>query len=342
MKKKVKIGILGATGYTGVELCRIIARHPYTTISFLTSETYSDKRIHEVFPALRGICEHRLVPLEDGVERRADLVFSCLPHGSSAEKCLRFLERKIRIVDLSADFRLESVGVYRKWYSKEHPDPETLKSAVFGMPEFNHSRIKKSRLVANPGCYTISILLPLIPLLRAKAIEISDIVADSKSGVTGASRALKLTSLFPEANENLSAYSIGRTHQHLAEIDQELSREAGKDVRIIFSPHLVPLNRGILSTIYVYLKKNSFANKIEEIYHSAFKSAPFVRVAGQATPQIRSVAHTNFCDIGWTSIPGTNRIIIVSAIDNLLKGASGHAVQNMNIMFGFDEKAGLI
>nr|AEI30275.1 N-acetyl-gamma-glutamyl-phosphate reductase [uncultured microorganism] len=342
MKQKVKVGILGATGYTGVELCKIISRHPNANLVFLTSETYADKRMHEVFPELRGVCEHKLIPLEEGIERRADVVFSCLPHAKSADTCLKFLERRIRIIDLSADFRIESPDEYKKWYGNNHPNIEILKTAIFGLPELYRPRLRKSKLVANPGCFTVSILLPLIPLIHAKAIELKDIIVDSKTGVSGAGRSTKVTSLFVEANENFTPYSIGREHRHLAEIDQELSKAAESEVKIIFSPHLLPVNRGILSTIYVNLTKSSLVNKIADIYQSAFKKSCFIRITGNDIPQLRSVVNTNNCDIGWTHIAGTNRLIIVSAIDNLLRGASGQAVQNMNLMFGFEEKTALI
>jgi N-acetyl-gamma-glutamyl-phosphate reductase len=259
MKGKAKIGILGATGYTGVELCKIISTHPNATLVFLTSHTYADQRIHEVFPELRGICEHRLIPLEEGLDRRADLVFSCLPHGKSAEACMRFIERKIRVVDLSADFRINSVDDYKKWYNISHPSPDALAQAVFGMPELYRQRIKKTRIVANPGCFTTSILLALFPLLEAKVIDPKDIIVDSKTGVSGAGRSLKVTSLFSEVSENLTPYSIGREHRHLAEIDQELSKVAQEEVKIIFSPHLLPVTRGLLSTSYVKLLKSASA-----------------------------------------------------------------------------------
>ncbi len=342
MKGKVKVGILGATGYTGIELCKMISRHPNCTLVFLTSQTYADQRIHEVFPELRGVCEHRLIPLEDGLERRADVVFSCLPHGKSAEICLRYLERRIRIIDLSADFRIENPEEYKKWYGADHPNAEVLKTAIYGMPEFYRARIRKSRLVANPGCFTTSILLPLIPLLTAKAIEPNDIIIDSKTGVSGAGRTTKVTSLFAEANENISPYSVGREHRHLAEVDQELSRAAGVAVKAVFSPHLVPLNRGIISTIYAKPVKSSLVVKIGDIYASAFRKAFQIRLTAAALPQIRSVVHTNYCDIGWKFVPESGRLIIVSAIDNLLRGASGQAVQNLNLMFGFEEGLGLV
>lgn len=341
MKGKVKVGILGATGYTGVELCKIIARHPNCTLVFLTSQTYADQRIHEVFPELRGVCEHRLIPLEDGLERRADVVFSCLPHAKSAEVCLRYLDRRIRIIDLSADFRIESPEEYKKWYGTDHPNTEVLKTAIYGMPEFNRARIKKSRLVANPGCFTTSILIPLIPLLAAKVIEPEDIIIDSKTGVSGAGRTTKVTSLFAEANENITAYSIGREHRHLAEIDQELTKAAGTAVKATFSPHLIPVNRGILSTMYTRPVKAALVAKVGDVYASAFRKAFQIRLTAAALPQIRSVAHTNYIDIGWKFIPETNRLIVVSAIDNLLRGASGQAIQNMNLMFGFEEGLGL-
>lgn len=341
IKGKAKIGIIGATGYTGIELCKIIARHPNANIVFLTSQTYANKRIHEVFPELIGTTEHRLIPLEDGVERRADLVFSCLPHTKSAEVCLRFHERKIRVVDLSADFRLQNQNDYKAWYGMNHPDTEVLKSAVFGMPELYRSKIKSSKLTANPGCFTTGILLPLIPLVHAKAVDPTSVIIDSKTGVSGAGRALKISSLFAEANENITPYNVGRQHRHLPEVEQEVSREAGKKVKVIFTPHLLPVNRGILTTMYVKLSKASFAGKIEQIFQNAFKKAFGIRLLGETMPQLKNVTHTNYCDIGWKAVPGSNTVIVVSAIDNLRRGASGQAVQNMNLMLGFPEGTGL-
>ncbi len=343
MKGKVKVGIIGATGYTGIELCKIISRHPNTKIVFLTSQTYADKRIHQVFPELKGICEHRLIPLEDGVERRADIVFSCLPHAKSAETCINFLEKRTKVIDLSADFRLNSASKYKQWYKNTHPNPDFLKTAVFGLPELYRSAIKKARLVANPGCFTTSALLPLLPLIKAKAIDLKSIIIDSKTGVSGAGRTTKrVETIFSEANENITPYNVGQNHRHYPEIHQELSKMAkSKDINILFSPHLVPLTRGMLSTIYVDLKKPSFAKKIEDIYSSFFKNSFGIRLTGENLPSVRSVANTSFCDIGWQTVPGTNKMIVVSAIDNLLRGASGMAVQNMNLILGIKESTGL-
>lgn len=335
----LKIGILGATSYTGVELSRLLAFHPHVEIAFISSQTYAGKRLAEVFPEMKNIFDAVLLSPEDASQASAQCVFSCLPHAVSAQHLVPFIDKGIKIIDLSADFRLSDAGVYEKWYDTKHPRPELLSKAVYALSEIKRNEIQKASIIANPGCYPTSILLPLLPLLKNGA-EVEGIVADSKSGVSGAGRTLKLTSHFVEANENLSPYSIGRKHRHIAEIDQELSIAAKKPVEITFCPHLVPISRGMLSTIYFRSNKN--AQECAKIAEEFYANDPFVRVRTSSDlPTIRGVAYTNFCDIAFTQ--GANGLIIaVSAIDNLVKGASGQALQNMNISFGFEEQTGLL
>ncbi len=337
----ITVGILGATAYTGLELIRMLARHSNVQIGFLSSRSYAGQRIATIFPELTGICDEELIDTELAGSKKVDCVFSCLPHAVSAKLCCPFYKNGVRVIDLSADFRIRDAGEYKMWYKTEHPYPELLSEAVFGLPEHYRSEIRTANILANPGCYPTSILLPLLPLVKDESTQIRTIIADSKSGVSGAGRALKLTSHFVEAHENLTPYSIGRQHRHIAEVDQELSRAGGKPVSITFSPHLIPMNRGILSTIYITGNKN--AAECLELVRNYYKDEPFVRVRTPGDlPRIRSVTHTNFCDISFTGGVDGQPVIAVSTIDNLIKGASGQAIQNMNIMFDFKETEGLI
>ena len=337
----IQVGILGATGYTGVELVKLLHKHPHTSLSFVSSQTYAGSKMSEVFPELKSICDRVLLSPEDAVKQDVQCVFSCLPHATSAGLCKPLIDKGIRVIDLSADFRIRDLAVYTQWYKTEHPCPELLPQAVFGLPEHYRSAIAKTNILANPGCYSSSIMLPLIPLLKEMGANIGTIIADSKSGVSGAGRGLKLGSLFVEAHENFSAYSIGRKHRHIAEIDQELSVAAGKKIAITFSPHLAPMNRGILSTIY--LTGSADGAMCLEILRKAYKNEPFIRVREPGDlPSVRDVAYTNFCDMSVTGGTEGQPVIIVSALDNLLKGASGQALQNMNIMFGFEETTALL
>ncbi|MBD3321690.1 MAG: N-acetyl-gamma-glutamyl-phosphate reductase [Chitinivibrionales bacterium] len=337
----IKIGILGATSYTGLECIRLVRRHGAASIEFISSRSHAGKKITDIFPQLKGVCENILIAPEDAGERDIDCLFSCLPHAVSAQYVLPFIRKGIAVIDLSADFRIKDAAAYEKWYATKHPAPDLLAKAVFGLPEYYREEIAHARIIANPGCYPTSILLPLLPLLKDSDCAVEQpIIADSKSGVSGAGRTLKLTSHYFEANENISAYSPGRKHRHIAEIDQELSRAAEQRVRIIFSPHLIPVSRGILSTIY--LRTNKSAIQCQKIVEETYKNEPFVRVRNQNDlPCTRAVAYTNYCDISFAGGVDGAPVIAVSAIDNLLKGASGQAVQNMNIMFGFDEREGL-
>lgn len=338
---EIKTGILGATAYTGLELVKILAKHPHVSISFISSRSFTWKRFSEVFGEATGICDDTLISTEEAAGKDVDCVFSCLPHALSAELCLPFIEKGIRVIDLSADFRIQDAKAYKKWYEHDHPKPELLKEAVFGLPEIYREQIKNAKILANPGCYPTSILLPLIPLLKTAGVAITSIIADSKSGVSGAGRTLKLSSHFVEANENMAPYSVGRSHRHLSEIDQELSKAAGKKVEITFSPHLSPLNRGILSTIYLSINRK--AGECCTIVKDFYKDEPFIRIrAKEDLPKVSFVANTNYCDIAFAGGEEGQPVIAVSAIDNLIKGASGQAVQNVNVMFGFGETEGLI
>ncbi len=341
MTNKITIGILGATGYTGIELVKILARHAHASIAFVSSQSYAGQKLSAVFPQVKGICDKVLLAPDKTAEVAVDCVFSCLPHATSAGFLLPFINNSVRVIDLSADFRIRDPKEYAAWYKTEHPCPELLSEAVFGLCEWYRSDIAKARIVANPGCYSTSIMLPLLPLFRDKGTMLSLVIADSKSGLSGAGRALKLSSHFVEVHENFSAYSVGHSHRHIAEIEQEFSRACGKPVTITFSPHLLPTNRGILSTIY--LTTNRTAAECLDIVGKAYRGEPFVRMREPSDlPTTGGTANTNYCDITFTAGENGRPVIAVSSLDNLVKGASGQAVQNMNIMFGFPETSGLL
>jgi N-acetyl-gamma-glutamyl-phosphate reductase len=341
MAGKIKIGILGATGYTGVELVKILKHHPMVSISFVSSQSYADQRLSDVFPELKSICDNVLLAPEKTYDQNADCVFSCLPHAASAPLLVPFIKKGVKVIDLSADFRIRDPLEYEKWYKIKHPCHELLVHAVFGLCEHYRTEIAKAGIVANPGCYSSSIMLPLLPLFKDRGTQISLVIADSKSGVSGAGRSLKLTSHFAEVHEDFSAYSIGHTHRHISEIEQEFTKAAGKPVTITFSPHLLPTNRGILSTIYI--TTNRTAAQCLDIVKKAYAGEPFIRVREpNDLPSIGDVARTNFCDMTFTGGTNGQPVIAVATLDNLVKGASGQAVQNMNIMFGFDETTALL
>jgi N-acetyl-gamma-glutamyl-phosphate reductase len=341
MSQKLAIGILGATGYAGVELVKILKHHPFVSISFVSSQSYADQRLSDVFPELKSICDDVLLAPEKTADKSPDCVFSCLPHATSAALLLPFIKKGIRVIDLSADFRIRDVHEYEKWYKTSHPCPELLEKAVFGLCEHYRAAIATARIVANPGCYSSSIMLPLLPLFKDRDTTISLVIADSKSGVSGAGRSLKLSSHFAEVHEDFSAYSIGHTHRHIAEIEQEFSKASGMAVTVTFSPHLLPTNRGILSTLY--LATNRTAGQCLDIVKKAYAGEPFIRIREPSDlPSINDVARTNFCDMTFTGGTDGRPVIAVATIDNLVKGASGQAVQNMNIMFGFEETTALL
>ncbi|MEI6825947.1 MAG: N-acetyl-gamma-glutamyl-phosphate reductase [Desulfuromonadales bacterium] len=338
----LNIAIVGASGYTGLELIRILHCHPEVAVTCLTSEQSAGKRISDVFPTLRGRCDIVLEHLEPvRVAEKADLIFTALPHKAAMEVVPTFLKLGKKVIDLSADYRLADPAVYGQWY-EPHLNPANLKKAVYGLPELRRNKIKSAKLVANPGCYPTSIILGLVPLLKKELIDLSSIIADSASGVTGAGRAAKVDSLYCEVNEGFKAYGVGGVHRHTPEIEQELSLLAGEQLKITFTPHLVPMDRGILSTIYATAKKSLVTETIVQLYQDFYAGEPFVRILPQGSlPSTAFVRGSNFCDIAPLVDVRTGRIIIVSAIDNLVKGASGQAVQNMNLVCGFPETMGL-
>ncbi|MES2599390.1 MAG: N-acetyl-gamma-glutamyl-phosphate reductase [Pseudomonadota bacterium] len=345
MSTKKKIGILGASGYTGAELVRLLLRHPRVEIAVLTADRRAGQMMGDVFPQFAPYDLPRLVTIDevDWANAGLDLVFCALPHATT-QKVLKDVFAKapdIKIVDLSADFRLEDPAAYAKWYGHEHHALDLQKEAVYGLAEIYRRDIKKARLVANPGCYTTCAQLPLIPLLKAKAIEPDEIVIDAKSGMTGAGRSAKEEMLFSEVSEGFNAYGVGQ-HRHMAELDQEFSKAAGKDVVVSFTPHLLPMNRGIFSTIYVRGRRGKIAQDLHEILVKQYEKEPFVHVLPFGkTPHSRHVRGSNMTFIGVAADRIAGRAIIISTLDNLTKGASGQAVQNMNLVLGFPETAGI-
>jgi N-acetyl-gamma-glutamyl-phosphate reductase len=342
--KKAKIGILGASGYTGAELVRLLLRHPRAEIALLSADRRVGKPMAEVFPQFAPYQLPTLAAL-DAVDWKAlklELVFCALPHGTTQKVIKDLFARKpeIKVVDLSADFRLADVAAYARWYGHPHAAPELQKRAVYGLTEIYRAQIKKAQLVANPGCYTSSAELALIPLLKAKAIDPAEIVIDAKSGVTGAGRGAREDMLFAEVSEGFHAYGVGH-HRHMAELDQEFSLAAGCEVIASFTPHLVPMNRGILSTIYVRGLKTK-PEDLHVLLLKAYAKEPFVHVLPYGgIPQTRHVRGSNMTFLGVAADRVAGRAIIGSALDNLVKGASGQAVQNMNLMLGFPETEGV-
>ncbi|MCS7054956.1 MAG: N-acetyl-gamma-glutamyl-phosphate reductase [Thermoflexales bacterium] len=338
----IKVGIFGATGYTGAELVRWLARHHRVRIVFAHSESHAGARLSDALPCVFDL---PLVQADDAPLDDVDVVFSCLPHGASAELCRRALDAGKRVVDFSADFRLRDAATYADWYKHPHPYPELLNEAVYGLPEIYRCGIANAQLVANPGCYPTSILLGLLPLLELGALADPVVIADSKSGVSGAGRKPSLATHFVEVNESLAPYNIGHVHRHVPEIEQEMNAAWRGDgqVCVLFSPHLLPISRGMLSMIYVRLTPQAAQQDWHAIFARRYEGEPFVRVLpkGQIAT-IAHAAHTNYAVISVHPVAGMpDRLQIVSCIDNLVKGASGQAVQNMNVMFGLDEREGL-
>lgn len=334
-----RVAILGATGYTALELLRILLRHPEVEITVLTSRQEDSPHIAQVHPSLSGRLDLRCEDLAPAqVAERAELVFCALPHVASMEAVPALVEGGCRVVDLSADYRLKDPAVYERWYGHAHTDAERIGSAVYGLPELWSERIGGARLVANPGCYTSASILGLAPLLSAGLIEPVGIIIDAKSGVSGAGRTPALGRLFAECNESISPYSVGN-HRHAPEIEQVLSEKSGQDVRVLFVPHLVPMDRGILCAMYARPRRRVEQSELLETMREFYEGRPFVRVV-EHLPATKHTAYTNYCDI--TARVVGEQVIVFSALDNLVKGASGVAVQNFNLMYGYPETLALV
>jgi len=342
---KAKVGVLGASGYTGSELVRLLLRHPNVELALLTADRRAGQEMRAVFPQFSPFKLPKLVSIEsvDWKKAALDLAFCALPHATTQKVISELLTKapNTKVCDLSADFRLHDVAAYARWYGHEHHAPKFQKQAVYGLVEMYRAKIKKARLVANPGCYTSCALLAVMPLLKARAIVPDEIVIDAKSGMTGAGRSAKEEMLFSEVSEGFHAYGVGH-HRHMAELDQEFSLAAGGDVVVTFTPHLVPMNRGILSTIYLRGTKGTTVEDLHAILLKFYAKEPFVHVLpfGQ-TPQTRHVRGSNMTFIGVAKDRVPGRAIVMSALDNLVKGASGQAVQNMNLLLGYPETTGL-
>jgi len=342
MQKTVRTGVLGATGYTGLEVVRLLAGHPHVELAFVTARSDAGRRISDLYPVPLDVT---LQKVDDVRLSDADVLFLCLPHGASQEYARKGTEAGCVVVDLSADHRLSDADNYRHWYGVDHLYPQSLSDAVYGLTEWRRDAVRSAQLIANPGCYPTSILLAVAPLLHAGLLHGVTVIADSKSGVSGAGRVPRVDSLFAEVNENLKPYNVGSVHRHVAEIEQELQRLGGKrpPSGIIFSPHLLPVNRGILSTIYVPWPQDHTEETLRALYEKAYADEPFVWLlpAGH-TATLRHVVHTNRCALSLHPVPQRKHLIVVSTIDNLVKGAAGQAVQNMNVRFGLAETAGLL
>ncbi|MFI3205664.1 MAG: N-acetyl-gamma-glutamyl-phosphate reductase [Clostridia bacterium] len=336
----IKVGVVGATGYAGAELCRLIYSHPKAELSAVSSVSFTGKTLSSVYPAYYGMCDMVLCTQEEVVEK-SDVIFAALPHGLSQDLAAECIAKDKVFIDLGADFRLESEEEYKEWYGCEFTDKELHKKAVYGMPELFRDNIKDTKLIANPGCYTTAVPLALYPALKAGYIKKDGIIADCKSGVTGAGRGLSQTTHYPDLNEGMNAYKVA-SHRHTPEIEQTLSKIKGEKVNMTFVPHLLPINRGILATCYARLEDGVTEEMLWDAYHKAYDNEFFVRLLPKGkSADIHNIKYTNFCDVSIFTDKKTGTFIAISAIDNMVKGAAGQAIQNMNIVFGLDEKTGL-
>ncbi len=349
-----KVAIVGASGYSGEELVRLLLNHPQVELTAVTSRQSAGLTIAQVFPKFASHPKSRVLrftePNAELLAKQAEIVFLALPHGVAAEFAVPLTQAGCIVIDLSADFRLKSAEVYKEFYAHDHPAPELLQKSVYGLPEFYRKQIKDALLIASPGCYPTSILLPTLPLLRARLINPNSIIADSLSGVSGAGRKAEADYLFCECNESVRPYGVPK-HRHLSEIEEQLSAVAGAKVMIQFTPHLIPVNRGILTTLYLaptekFADPNAaadFGERVTACYQQAYATEPFIRLLdGRALPDTKNVVGTNVVEIAWRLDPRTGRLVVMSAEDNIVKGASGQAVQSMNILCGFPETAGLV
>jgi N-acetyl-gamma-glutamyl-phosphate reductase len=353
LMKTQQVAVVGASGYSGEELVRLLLSHPQAELVAVTSRQYAGQSLAQVFPKFanhpRARSLHFCEPKPELLAKQAGIVFLALPHGVAAEFARPLLDAGCRVIDLSADFRLKDALTYREFYGHEHPAPDLLAESVYGLPEIRRAEIAKATLIASPGCYPTSILLPLIPLLKAGLVRQNGIIADSLSGVSGAGRKAELDYLFVECNESVRPYGVPK-HRHISEIEQELSAAAGTPIKIQFTPHLIPVNRGILTTLYVEpadefngARFRDLEQKVASCFQMAYGQEPFIRlIDGKGLPDTKNVVGTNVLELAWRLDPRTQRLLVFSAEDNLVKGASGQAIQSLNLMCGWPETAGLL
>jgi len=338
----IKAGILGASGYTGQRLAYYLARHSGVDIAFVTSRKDEGKKISDLYGNLAGLCDLVLIDPVKAADVDIDVLFTCVPDQTSMKVVPQYIEKGVKVVDLAGDYRMSSAEAYEEWYGKPHESPDYIAKAIFGLTELYRDRIATADLVSNPGCYPTSVILGLAPLLKAGIIDTEGIFISSMSGISGAGRGLSTFKLFYEADSNVLPYKLGRVHKHVGEIEQELTKLAGTEFHVVFAPHVIPVKTGILSTIRVKRTVPVAQNEIAALYREMYDSEFFVRFTHDRLPESKFVADTNFCDIGFALDESTDTLIVVSTICNLGKGASGQAVQNMNVMLGFDEKEGLL
>ncbi len=343
---KVRVSIIGASGYTGIELVRLLAVNPAVQLSYLVSETFAEQNVAAVYPHLSNVVQHSFASVDiEQLAWSSDVVFLALPHNKSAVIAKQLLDYSCRVIDLSADFRLNDSALYQEWYQHPAPSAELLEQAVYGLPEIGlREKIASAKLIANPGCYATASILGVAPLLHNQCLELEQqpLIIDAKSGISGAGRSLSLASHFCEAMDNFSAYQVGGIHRHTPEIEQELGKLAHKSVQIQFTPHLIPTPRGLLASVYCRLSGSYSLAQIEQMYREYYARCYFIRIsATHQRPGIKTVIGSNFCDISLYLDPRTNYLVVICAIDNLLKGAAGQALQNMNLMFGLPEWSGL-
>lgn len=340
----IKAGVIGATGYAGAEVVRLLYGHPDVEIVFLASKSYAGKKFHQMYHNFTDLIDEPLCTDDlASMAKDVDVIFTATPQGYLAGLLTKDILEQVKIIDLSADYRLTDVNVYEKWYGIKHESAELIKNAVYGLCEVNRERIKKTRLLANPGCYTTCSILTVLPLIKASLIDEKTLIIDAKSGTSGAGRGAKMDTLFCEVNENMKAYGVA-THRHTPEIEEQLSVYAKEPIVLNFTPHLVPMNRGILVTAYAKLNGSDIMEKtIRKAYEACYKDEPFVRILEEGVlPETKWVRGSNYTDINFVIDKRTNRIIMVGALDNLIKGAAGQAIQNMNLLFGLEETSGLL
>lgn len=338
---KIKIGIIGGTGYTGVELLRLLAVHPHVELALITSRSEAGRSVTDLFPSLRGFTELSFSSPETSFND-CDLVFSATPNGIAMTHAQKLIDNGIKLIDLAADFRIKDIATWSHWYGMTHCCPDLVQQAVYGLPEINRDSLKTANIVANPGCYPTATTLGFLPLVENQLVDLSDLVADTKSGVTGAGRGANVANLYSEVNDSFKAYAVAG-HRHHPEISQNLSNIANSSVDLTFVPHLTPMLRGIHATLYANLRDQDMATtEIQELFETRYKDEPFVDVLPLGShPDTRSVKTSNMCRIALHKAGGSGKLVVLSVIDNLTKGAAGQAIQNMNIMFGFDERSGL-